>query len=160
MRQFLLAVQPIPMWPDDGKGGLNEAGPDEFFFYGAERSELKWQSLSDWVPESDWSAASGLAIGQSGYGDAFFWVKGHRVHPDGCIAIDDHEGDPQYYVLARSLPEFVGKVVRLKGLSPRALDDFDDDEGDEEDIADMFSTENLELFRAEHAELNPTLKRL
>lgn len=167
VRQFLLEVQPIPMFRD---GELNEDGPDEFYFYRPEHSEFRWHALCGWMPQSDWSEAQGLAIGQTGYGDALYWVKGHRIHPDGCIAVDDHEvamGDLQCAVLARSLSEFIAKVVHLKGLDPGALDyDLDNFAGDEEDEGtdggdeeDVFGLAGQKLFDEEYAELNATSKK-
>jgi hypothetical protein len=87
------------------------------------------------------------------------------VHPDGCIAVFDHEramGDLLCFVVARSLSEFIAKVVHCKGLSPGGdaeddLDDFADDEGEEIDLlADWDNdAENMKLFAREYAELNP-----
>jgi hypothetical protein len=166
VRDFLLAIQPVPMFKDD----LDEDGPSEFFFYGPEPPELRWQSLAEWAPKPDWIGARGLAIGQTGYGDGLYWVTGHRVHRDGCIAVFDHElamGDLPYFVVARSLSEFIAKVVHSKGLSPGGddeddLDDFeDDDQGDDMDLlADLDNdVENMRLFAKEYAELNPATKR-
>jgi hypothetical protein len=171
VRAFLEEVRPIPMFKD---GELNEDGPSEFFFYEPEQPEMRWRSLAEWGPSADWRGAEGLAIGQTGYGDALFWVRGHRVHPDGCVAVDDHEvamGDLRYAVLARSLSELIAKVVHLKGLSPGLLDDdFDDvededgedfagDELEEEDGGDTFGLAEQELFDREYGELNPTSKK-
>jgi hypothetical protein len=170
VRAFLLAVEPIPMFH---RGKVRDDGPGEFFFYGPNARELRWQSLAKWAPEADWHDARGLAIGQTGYGDVLYWVEGHRAHPDGCIAVDDHEvamGDLQYAVLARSLAELVAKVVHIKGLSPGLMDDpldddDDDDDGDGEDEDDDsdfdldFGAASQLLFNQEYAELNPTSAR-
>jgi len=169
VREFLFLVEPISMFKE---GELNDEGPGEFFFYHPKQSEFKWHSLVEWVPQTDWSGARGLAIGQSGYGDAIFWVMGHRAHPDGCIAVHDHEvamGDLQCAVFARSLSEFIAKIVCLKGLSPDAMDDDyddlidDDEEPEEEDLADnlegMFDFAGQEMFDEEYGELNPTSER-
>ena len=101
-------------------------------------------------------------------------MKGHRVHPDGCVAVFDHElamGDLPYFVVARSLSEFIAKVVHCKGLSPGGdddddLDDFEDGEGEDgegEDIdllADLDNdVENMTLFFREYAELNLTTRK-
>ena len=166
VREFHREIQPITMFKD---GDLNDDGPEEFYFFSPDQAEMKWHSLSKWVPSSDWSRAQGLAIGQTGYGDTLFWVRGHRVHADGCIAVDDHElsmGDLQYAVLARSLSELIAKMVHLKGLSPGLTDDLDDWDDDEEDNDgddglgedegdDIFGSADQDLFDREYGELNP-----
>jgi hypothetical protein len=161
VREFHREAQPVPMFKD---GDLSDDGPGEFYFYSPDQPQMKWHSLSEWVPSPDWSRAQGLAIGQTGYGDTLFWVKGHRVHQDGCIAVDDHEisiGDLQYAVLARSLSELIAKVVRLKGLSPGLGDDLDDleDEDEDDDLGedegdDVFGLADQDLFDREYGELN------
>ena len=158
VHEFLQSAQPIPMFRD---GKLNEDGPPEFFFYGPGQSELRWESLAEWMPKPDWSNARGLAIGQTGYGDMLYWVAGHRVHPDGCIAVFDHElamGDLPYFVVARSLSEFIAKVVYCKGLSPGGDDD--DEDLENFDLADFENdANNMGLFANEYAELNPVTRK-
>ena len=165
VREFLLAVQPIPTFAD---GKPNQDGPTEFFFYGPDRPELRWESLAGWAPKPDWIGARGLAIGQTGYGDGLYWVTGHRLHPDGCIAMSDDElamGDLPCFVVARSLAEFIAKVVHSKGLSPGGgdaddLDDFEDEGEDIDLLADLDDdVENMPAVRGEYAELNPATRK-
>ena len=162
IHQFLLALKPIPMFEN---GAFSDDGPSEFFFYGPLQPELRWEPLAEWEPKADWAGARGLAFGQTAYGDGLYWVIGHRTQPDGCIAVFDHElamGDLMSFVIARSLPEFISKVVHARGLSPGDDDDMDDFEDDDADLlADIHvDVENLRLFAKEYAELNPTSAKL
>jgi hypothetical protein len=157
LREFFFAVRPVKIFA--------EPGPSDFGFYRPEQPELQWHSLSQWPPQPDWIRAEGLAIGQSLYGDLLLWVTGHRTHPSGCIVVNDHElamGDLPNPVIARSLSEFIAKVVHVKGLTPGNLDDdLDDDDEDIDGLGgldedDPFGLVASELFNQEYAELNPT----
>jgi hypothetical protein len=85
--------------------------------------------------------AQGLFLGQSAFGDPFWWAEGHRSVSDGSIFLLDHEGhlseDVMFVHFARSFPEFLSKLAYFKSLD---------------------STPQDELFRREYLELNPSVK--
>lgn len=161
VRELYRTYRPVRVFSKDG--------PEEFGFYQLDQLELRWESLGhdDAVPVEDWARAEGLVIGQSLYGDPIFWVRGHRTRPDGCVMVFDHElamGDLFFAVVARSLAEFVGKVVCLRGLNgrPDSLEDLTDHpilNAKDEDLMSIVNADSrLDLFKAEYAELNPTSK--
>lgn len=160
--EFYRAVRPLEIFSDDGPAG--------FGFYQIQQPELCWKMLGhdDAVPVEDWANAQGLSFGQSLYGDPIFWVKGHRTQPDGCIMIFDHEqaiGDVYFAILARSLSEFLGKIVFLNGLDGGdPLEDLEDDQilnSEDDELLAILNQDGdkYELFRKEYRELNPTTQR-
>ncbi len=92
-------------------------------------------------PEADWVDAQGLFLGQSTFGDPFWWAEGHRTAPNGSVFLLDHEGhlseDVMFVYFARSFREFLAKLTYFKSLD---------------------STPQDELFRREYLELNPSVK--
>ena len=85
--------------------------------------------------------AQGLFLGQSAFGDRFWWAEGHRTAPGGSIFLLDHEGnwseDVMFVHFARSFREFLAKLAFFESLDPKPQD---------------------ELFRREYLELNPLVK--
>lgn len=130
VREFYRAVKPTKMFDADDR--------KEFGFYRLDAPELAWRSMEQADPADDWKGAIGLALGQSTYGDPFWWVEGHRTIPDGAIVLLDHEGtiseDVMFAYFARSFREFIGKVAYFRSLFAKGQDP---------------------LFRQEYAELNP-----
>jgi hypothetical protein len=130
VRDFYVAMRPTGMF--DGK-------PKEFGFYRLNSAELAWRSMEDAEPADDWASAEGLALGQSTYGDPFWWVEGHRSAPDGSVFLLDHDGglggDVMFVHFARTFAEFLDKVAHYGNLYPPPGEP---------------------LFRQEYVELNPS----
>jgi hypothetical protein len=137
-------------FPDDVRAFYRAMRPTELFapgtrkefgFYTLESKELTWKSTEGAEPAEDWDGAQGLFLGQSAFGDPFWWVEGHRTAPNGSIFLLDHEGNLSEEVMfvhfARSFREFLAKLAYF-----RALD----------------SMPRHELFRREYLELNPSVK--
>ena len=114
----------------------------EFGFYTIESEELNWKSMKGGQPPEDWVGAQGLFLGQSAFGDPFWWAEGHRTAPDGSIFLLDHEGnlseDVMFAHFARSFREFLVKLAHFKSLDSASED---------------------ESFRREYKELNPSITR-
>jgi hypothetical protein len=113
----------------------------EFGFYTIGSKELTWKSMEGAEPAEDWVDAQGLFLGQSAFGDPFWWAEGHRAAPNGSIFLLDHEGnlseDVMFVHFARSFREFLAKLAYFKSLD---------------------STPQDHLFRREYLELNPSVK--
>ena len=113
----------------------------QFGFYTIESRELSWRAMEGAEPEDEWVDAWGLSLGQSAFGDPFWWVEGHRSTTDGSIFLLDHDGglggDVMFVHFARSFREFLAKLAYFKDLYPPKQD---------------------ELFRREYLELNPSPK--
>jgi hypothetical protein len=113
----------------------------EFGFYTIGSQELTWKSMEGAEPADDWVGAQGLFLGQSTFGDPFWWAEGHRTAPNGSIFLLDHEGnlseDVMFAHFARSFGEFLAKLAYFKSLDSKPKD---------------------ELFRREYLELNPSVK--
>lgn len=133
IREFYRAMRPTPIFNPPQR---------EFGFYPLNSTELAWHSMQGAEPEEAWSSARGLALGQSTYGDPFWWIEGHRFLPDGSITLLDHEdgvgGEVLFVHFARSFPEFIAKVAHFRGRYPRSPDT---------------------AYRQEYLELNPSAKR-
>jgi hypothetical protein len=132
VREFYQAMRPTEVL-----GGE----PKEFGFYPLGSTELAWRSMEGAEPAADWISSRGLALGQSTYGDPFWWVEGHRVISNGSIVLLDHEGglggDVMFVHFARNFAEFLAKVAYFRDLYPPPGD---------------------ALFQQEYAELNPSAK--
>lgn len=135
-------------FPDDVRAFYRSMRPTELFapgrrkefgFYKIDSHELTWKSMEGAEPAEDWTGAQGLFLGQSEFGDSFWWAVGHRSAPDGSIFLLDHEGHLSEYVMfahfARSFREFLAKLAHFKSLDSASQDD---------------------LFRREYLELNPS----
>jgi hypothetical protein len=113
----------------------------EFGFYTIGSKELTWKSMDGAEPAEDWVGAQGLFLGQSAFGDPFWWADGHRTAPNGSIFLLDHEGnlseDVVFGHFARSFREFLAKLAHFKSLDSKPKD---------------------ELFLREYLELNPSVK--
>lgn len=162
IQEFYRSMCPVRIFSDDG--------PEEFGLYQLAQTELRWEVLGheDAIPFEDWARAEGLAFGQTLYGDPIFWVRGHRSQPDGCIMIFDHEqamGDVHFAIFARSLGEFLNKIVFLKGLDGgNAVDELDDEEfldSEEDELLETMEQDDdkYKLLVAEYRELNPITRR-
>ena len=116
----------------------------EFGFYTIGSPELKWMPMDGAEPAEDWVGAQGLFLGQSAFGDSFWWAEGHRTAPAGSIFLLDHEGnlseDVMFGYFARSFREFLAKLTYFKSL-------------------DSHEAASDALFRQEYLELNPSVKR-
>lgn len=132
VRAFFQSMRPTDLFSGSQK--------KEFGFYTIESDELTWKSMQGAEPAEDWVGAQGLFLGQSVFGDPFWWVKGHRSAPDGAIFLLDHEGDltanVMFGCIARSFCEFLVKVVYFRKLT---------------------ASQNAQ-FQAEYAELNPSAR--
>jgi hypothetical protein len=133
VRAFYRAMRPTELFSNNAR--------KEFGFYTIDAQELSWQSMQGAEPAEDWVGAQGLFLGQSVFGDPFWWAEGHRTAPDGSIFLLDHEGqlseDVMFVHFARSFREFLAKLAYFKNLD---------------------STPEDELFRGEYLELNPSVK--
>jgi hypothetical protein len=98
--------------------------------------ELTFDELQD---------AQGLMLGGTPFFDRLFWIEGHNRHPDGCILLTNHEGDPAMPVVARSLAEYLSRLCFFNGRElvsePGARDDL--------------PLDHAVVFAREFAELNP-----
>lgn len=111
VRHFYRAVRPTDVFEPGTR--------KEFGFYPLGAEELEWRPLDDLKPAEDWSKASGLFLGQSVFGDPFWWVSRHPTLPDGSIFLFDHEGaigDVPFVYFARSFSELIGRIVHFKAL--------------------------------------------
>lgn len=119
VRAFYRAMRPLELF--DGGDGRREFG-----IYPLESKELEWRSMEEAEPAEDWASATGLALGQSVFGDPFWWVEGHRTIPEGGIVLLNHgggvHGDLMFVYYARSFCEFLGKVAHYRNLYPPAGD--------------------------------------
>ena len=134
VREFYRVMRPTELFASGTR--------KEFGFYLIDSAELQWQSMQGAEPPQDWTEATGLALGQSAFGDPFWWVEGHRSLPNGSIVLLDHDGglggDVMFVHFARSFREFIAKVTYFKGL---------------------YSSVQDPLFQSEYVELNPSAKR-
>jgi hypothetical protein len=114
VREFYCKMRPTPLFADNTN--------KEFGFFTIGSDELIWRSMEGAEPPELWVGANGLALGQSLFGDPFWWVEGHRFLPDGSIILLDHEGtigeDVMFVHFARSYREFLSKLTYFKGLYP------------------------------------------
>ncbi|HET6248584.1 MAG TPA: SMI1/KNR4 family protein [Tepidisphaeraceae bacterium] len=133
-------------------------GPEDFGLYSIEQDEISWERPTDAIPAQDWENAEALLIGQNHYGDSLFWVTGHRTQPDGCIGICDHElaiGNLQFAIMARSLAEFIAKIVIVGGLTGAFEYELELDD-DWEPLEQRLGLAALTLISNEYDELNPS----
>jgi hypothetical protein len=134
VREFQRAFRPTDVY-----GSRTDA---DFGFYALGSKEFVWQPMEEAEPSEDWKAAKGLALGQSTFGDPFWWIRGHRWIPDGSIVLLDHDGgmclDIVFVYFARSFAEFLARVTHFGSLYSNAAD---------------------ALFQQECRELNPSAKR-
>jgi hypothetical protein len=137
-------------FPDDIRAFYRSMRPTELFapgqrkefgFYRIESKQLTWKSMEGAQPAEDWTAAQGLFLGQSVFGDPFWCAQGHRSAPVGSIFLLDHEGqmgeDVMFVHFARSFREFLMKLAYFRNLD---------------------LTPQNELLRREYLELNPLAK--
>jgi hypothetical protein len=133
VRAFYRAMRPTELFSPDSR--------KQFGFYTIDSQELSWKPMGGAEPAEDWVGAHGLFLGQSTFGDPFWWAEGHRTAPDGSIFLLDHEGhlseEVMFVHFARSFREFLAKLMYFKSLD---------------------STPQDGLFRREYLELNPSVK--
>ncbi len=133
VRSFYHAMRPTELFSGEQR--------KEFGFYTLGSKELSWKSMEGAEPVDDWLGAEGLFLGQSAFGDPFWWVERHRSLPDGSIFLLDHNGglggDIMFVHFARTFREFLGKLTHFKNL---------------------YSPTHDELFHREYLELNPSAK--
>jgi hypothetical protein len=133
VRAFYRAMRPTELFAPGAR--------KDFGFYTIGSGELTWKSMEGAEPAEDWVGARGLFLGQSAFGDPFWWAEGHRTAPYGSIFLLDHEGslsdDVMFAHFARSFREFLAKLAYFKALD---------------------CAEQDEVFRREYLELNPTVK--
>lgn len=133
VREFYRAMRPTELFSGDDR--------KEFGFYTIGSTELDWRTMEGAEPAEAWVGATGLALGQSAFGDPFWWVEGHRSLPVGSIVLLDHDGglggDIMFVHFARSFREFLAKVAYFKNL---------------------YSPTQDPVFQREYLELNPPAK--
>ena len=112
VRDFYAAMRPTDVF--------ETGSPRGFGFYPIGSAELVWQPMEGAEPPEDWTSAQGLALGQSAFGDPFWWIEGHRSLPNGSIVLLDHDGglcgDIPFVCFARTFGEFVAKIAHFKAL--------------------------------------------
>jgi hypothetical protein len=118
VRAFHAAMRPMELFE---RGSRREFG-----FYPLGSAEFVWHSMEGAEPVEEWTAAQGLRLGQSAFGDPFWWIEGHRSLPNGTIVMMDHDGglggDAPFVCFARTFGEFIAKIAHFKGLYAPAGD--------------------------------------